>query len=548
MIYLSALLLSLFVTISLVPLLIRFAGRVKAIDMPGERKVHSAPIPRIGGIAIAVGVFVSMLIWISEDNFLRAYTIGAAIIVLFGIIDDLKGLSYKVKFSGQIAAALVVVLYGGLNITKLGTLLPDNTLLPLWVSIPFTVIVIVGITNAVNLADGLDGLAGGICLLSFCCIGYLAFLEGETTIALLSLSLIGAIFGFLRFNTYPASLFMGDTGSQFLGFSLVTASVALTQGDTALSPVLPLIIFGFPVLDTATVMLKRIAEGRSPFSADKQHLHHRLLDLGLWHTEAVFIIYIIQALFVAAAFIFRFYSEWMLFIAYGLFANLIILAIFIAGMTGFSLQRHSIFDTIVKGRLKAIKEKGIFITIFFKIIVFGIPLLMFATCFLPRSIPASISIFSSVLMAVILVVWFLKKNWLRRALALSLYLLIPIVVYLSSGPVRLFEEYHYIMTFYNASFIVLIFFVVLTLRFTRRRRGFKATTMDFLIFFIALIAPYIAGAYTEYKEIGGIAAKTIMLFFSYEVLIGELRDKLHWLTFATVCSLIVITVRGFLGN
>ncbi|MBA4391001.1 MAG: undecaprenyl/decaprenyl-phosphate alpha-N-acetylglucosaminyl 1-phosphate transferase [Syntrophus sp. (in: bacteria)] len=547
MIYISALLLSFFITISLIPLSMRIAGRIKAIDFPDERKVHTEPTPRIGGIAIAIGVFVSMLIWTAEDNFLRAYAIGAGIIVLFGIIDDLKGLNYKVKFSGQIAAALVVVFYGGLKITKLGTILPDNTLLPLWASIPVTVILIVGITNAINLADGLDGLAGGVCLLSFCCIGYLAFLEGNTAIALLSLSLIGAIFGFLRFNTYPASLFMGDAGSQFLGFSLVTISVALTQGNTVLSPVLPLIIFGFPVLDTATVMLNRIAEGRSPFSADKHHLHHRLMDMGLWHTEAVFVIYVIQALFVAAAFIFRFYSEWMLFIIYGLFANLIIAAFFIVAKTGFTLKRRGMFDTIIKDRLRVLKEKGLFIIIFFRIIEFGIPLLMFATCFLPRAIPTTISLFSSVLMVTIVVVWCFKKTWLPRVLALSLYLLIPIVVYLSTDHARLSEFNHYVISIYNFFFVFLVFFVVLTLKFTRRRRGFKATTMDFLIFFVALVAPYIAGAYTEYKEVGGIAAKMIMLFFSYEVLIGELRDDINGLTFATVCSLILITARGFLG-
>lgn len=548
MTYLTALLLSLFVTISLIPLLIKIACRLKAFDIPDARKVHTQPIPRIGGVTLAIGVFVPLLIWWSADHnvFLRAYAIGSAIIVLFGILDDLKSIDYKVKFLSQFTAALVIVYVGGIKITKLGALLPDSVVLHPWVSVALTVILIVGITNAINLTDGLDGLAGGVCLLSFCCIGYLAFLQGDTAITLLSLSLVGTIFAFLRFNTYPASLFMGDTGSQFLGFSLVTTSLALTQGDTALSPVLPLIIFGLPVVDTATVMLTRIAQGHSPFLPDKQHFHHRLLDLGLWHTEAVLIIYVIQAGFVTAAFFFRFYSEWTLLITYGSFTSLIILAFFLAKRKGLKLKRSGVFDTVLKTRLKILKEKSFFIIIFFRIIEIGLPLLLIVTCILPRSIPANIAVLTLILTATLFVAWRFKKDWLRRSLVLSLYLLIPVVVYLS-GDVGIPEDYHYIISGYNFAYVFLVFFVILTLNFTKRRQGFRTTPMDFLILVIALAAPYIAGAYMEHKEIGAIAAKTMMLFFSYEVLIGELRDRMNGLTLTTFCSLILVTGRGFLG-
>jgi UDP-GlcNAc:undecaprenyl-phosphate GlcNAc-1-phosphate transferase len=548
MIYLSTLLLALFVTISLIPLFMKIAGKMKVLDVPDERKVHTVPIPRVGGLAIAIGVFVAMFFWRDESGFLKSYIIGSVVIVFFGIIDDVKNLNYKIKFSSQIIAALVVVLYGGLKITHLGALLPDNMSLPGWIAIPFTIVLIVGVTNAVNLADGLDGLAGGICLLSFCCLGYLAYLAENTTVALISLALIGAIFGFLRFNTYPASIFMGDTGSQFLGFSLVTISMSLTQGTTALSPVLPLIVCGFPVLDTITVMLQRISQKHSPFLPDKKHFHHRLMRIGFYHTEAVFIIYVIQTLFIVSAFVFRFYSEWALLIGYGLFAALIIGAFLVAAKSHFTLKRYNLIDKVVKGRLKVLKEKNFFIMIFFRTIEFGIPLLMLVTSFLPRSIPGFISIFSAGLIVIVIIVWALKKSWLRIVLTLTLYLLIPLIVYLSTVDPRLQESRYYIEEFYNYSFVFIVFFVVLTLRFTRRRRGFKVTPMDFLILFIALVAPYVAGTYTTHKEIGAVAAKTIMLFFSYEVLIGELRGKFDKLTFATVCTLIVVSARGFLGG
>jgi UDP-GlcNAc:undecaprenyl-phosphate GlcNAc-1-phosphate transferase len=548
MIYLSTLLLALCVTVSLIPLFTKIAQKMNALDVPDERKIHIIPTPRIGGLAIAIGVFVAMFLWKDEGGFLKAYIIGSAIIVFFGIIDDVRGLNYKIKFACQIVAALIIIFYGGLKITHLGMLLPDNMLLPGWIAIPLTIVLIVGVTNAINLADGLDGLAGGLCLLGFCCIGYLAFLEDNTILTLISISLIGAIFGFLRFNTYPASLFMGDTGSQFLGFSLVTVSVALTQGATALSPVLPIIIFGFPVLDTIVVMVYRLIEGRSPFLPDKKHFHHRLISLGFFHSEAVFVVYVLQAILVTSAFIFRFYSEWVLLVGYVIFSILIVGSFVIADVSGYRLKRYNIIDKVIKGKLKVLKERGILIIVSFQIVEYGIPLLLIFTCFIPRAIPGFLSIISAMLIVLIIIIWFLKKSWLRVILTLTLYLLVPLVVYLSTTETRVPESLYYVEVLYNSLFVFLVFFVILTLKFTRRRRGFKVTPMDFLIFFIALAAPYIAGMYTVHKGIGTVAAKTIMLFFSYEVLIGELRGRFDKLTFTTICVLIAITARGLLGG
>jgi UDP-GlcNAc:undecaprenyl-phosphate GlcNAc-1-phosphate transferase len=146
------------------------------VDEPGE-KVHSLPIPRVGGIAMAVGIFVPVLLWNYADRFVWAYLSGAAVIVAFGMVDDSRNLSPKWKLVGQLAAALLVVYFGGVRIHTLGSLLPDGMLIPDWFAVPFTVLAIMGVTNAINLSDGLDGLAGGICLLTFCCIGYLAYLR-----------------------------------------------------------------------------------------------------------------------------------------------------------------------------------------------------------------------------------------------------------------------------------------------------------------------------------------------------------------------------------
>ncbi|MCK4529383.1 undecaprenyl/decaprenyl-phosphate alpha-N-acetylglucosaminyl 1-phosphate transferase, partial [candidate division WOR-3 bacterium] len=334
MIYFSTLLISIFITITLIPIFKGFAVRIKAVDVPNERKVHTRPMPKTGGIAMALGALVPVIFWVHGDEFIRAVLIGAGIVVFFGLIDDFKNLGYKAKFAGQVCAALIIIFYGGVKINCLGMLLPDGFLLPDWFAIPLTLVVIVGVTNAVNLADGLDGLAGGICILIFICMSYLAYRCGNTAIAVVSAAVIGAIFGFLRFNTYPATLFMGDAGSQFLGFSAITLSLGLTQGNTPLSPLLPLVLLGFPVLDTVTVMCERIVKGRSPFVADKNHFHHKLIGLGLYHTESVFVIYMLQAFLVTFAFFFRFYSEWFLLIFYIMFSGTIVSAFLITDRIG----------------------------------------------------------------------------------------------------------------------------------------------------------------------------------------------------------------------
>jgi UDP-GlcNAc:undecaprenyl-phosphate GlcNAc-1-phosphate transferase len=236
MIFFSTLFISMFITIVLIPIFKDLAVKVNVMDVPNDRKVHSYPMPKSGGIAMALGAFVPVLLWAPGGEFVRAVLIGAAIVILFGLIDDVRDLEWKTKLAGQCAAALVVILYGGVKIKSLGMLLPDDVFLPDWFAIPFTLIAIVGVTNAINLSDGLDGLAGGVSLLSFICIGYLAHCRGNIVIALLSVAILGAIFGFLRFNTYPATLFMGDAGSQLLGFLAVTLSLALTQGNTPPHP------------------------------------------------------------------------------------------------------------------------------------------------------------------------------------------------------------------------------------------------------------------------------------------------------------------------
>jgi UDP-GlcNAc:undecaprenyl-phosphate GlcNAc-1-phosphate transferase len=545
MIFLSSLMLSLFITLVLIPILKGYAVRMDCVDVPCERKVHCLPMPKVGGIAMAIGALIPVILWLPTDRFVNSLLIGSGIIVAFGFIDDMRELGYKAKLSGQLAAALIVIFYGGLSIRCIGTCLPENVLLPIWVAAPLTLMAIIGVTNAINLSDGLDGLAGGIAILSFLCIAYLAYRAGNITLALLAVSVIGAIFGFLRYNTYPAVIFMGDAGSQLLGFLAVCLSIYLTQGNTPLGRFFPLLLLAFPIIDTLTVMLERISKGKSPFVADKNHFHHKLMRLGFFHNEAVFFIYIIQAIIVSAAFYFRFYTEWF---QLGLFLVLttIIVAFFQwTDNRNWKLKRGDFLDVVVKGRLRVLKEKHFVIKISFKSMEYLLPLLLITTCLLARDVPVYFGTGSALLLLVMLVVRWRQPQWIPLCLRIVLYLVIPFSVYLVDQ-----NAGHFISTLslraYNFTFAAAVALVILTLKFTRRRKGFKATPMDFLVLFIALIVPNLPDPDIQYLSMGTIAAKIIVLLFGYEVMIGELRGELKRQTYLAIVALAVLAGQSLL--
>ena len=534
-----------FITIAVIPLSTKLALRFRVLDIPDKRKVHTQPIPRSGGIAMAFGFFISVIMWGSLSLMMKGILIGSGIIVVFGAIDDLRNLGYKTKFAGQIVAALVVVLYGGVKIKSLGMLLPDDLLLPEWLAIGFTIFVIMGVTNAINLADGLDGLAGGICLLGFIGIGYLAYQCDIFTITLLSVAVLGAIFGFLRFNTRPAVLFMGDAGSQFLGFLAATLSIGLTQCNTPLNTLVPVLIWGLPVLDTVSVMLKRMVQGRPLFSPDKNHLHHDLIRFGLYHTEAVFIIYLIQAFLVTCAILLRFHSEWLLVSGYILFCVMVLSAVSMAHKFHWRFKRYNLVDRIIKGRLKILKDKNILIRVSFRTIYWVTPAVLFFSCVLPKGIPRPVAFFTAAVVFIILSIRFLRKKWAGNVERFALYLLIPFLVYLSETALNPWIDPN-LIRLYNFSFVGIVVLAILTLKFSRRRGGFKVTPMDFLIIFVAVAVPHLPGSDFAIHHLGFIAVKIIVLFFTYEVLIAESRGETRFLNIITIASLVVFSIRGLI--
>ena len=277
-----------------------FAHKVGAIDVPKDaRRMHKKPIPRLGGLAIYGGFLCSILIFGQLDETMLCVLLGAAIIVALGIFDDVLALGAKLKFVVQIVAAAIPVCIGDLQIGLFTNLNPlsDTPFVHLGIlAVPVTIIWIVGITNAVNLIDGLDGLAVGVSSIAAITMLAVALLTGNMPIAITMAALAGACIGFMPYNLNPAKIFMGDTGSTFLGYMLATVSImGLFKFYAVISFAVPFLILGLPIFDTANAIIRRVAAGRSPMSPDRGHVQHKLIDMGFNQKQAVAILYAISA-------------------------------------------------------------------------------------------------------------------------------------------------------------------------------------------------------------------------------------------------------------
>ena len=293
-----ALVVALAISFAATPLVRRLAFVIGAVDVPRDnRRMHKVPIPRLGGLAIFLGFMVSVLIFAEIDTEMQGILIGAVIIVILGVIDDIKSLPAKLKLVVQICAALCAVLHGvAIQVINNPNIFSDNPYWELgWWSYPISVIWIVAITNSVNLIDGLDGLADGVSTIGALTMLILAVMLEEWEISILCGALVGACVGFIPYNLNPAKIFMGDTGSTFLGFILATVSIqGLFKYYAVISFLVPFIILGLPIFDTSFAFIRRILRGQSPMTADRSHVHHKLIDMGMNQKQAVSTLYIVS--------------------------------------------------------------------------------------------------------------------------------------------------------------------------------------------------------------------------------------------------------------
>ncbi len=535
-----AFLMSLLIGTILTPCLMLGARRAGLLDQPGHRKVHKEPIARVGGIAFAVGALVSISYWAPKSDVVVGVVAGLLIIMIMGSLDDFLDLRVRYKFGGQVLAASIMVVYGDFSWQPFSMFLGLE--IPSWLAVPLTITMLVAITNAMNLSDGLDGLAGGLSFLSFGLIVCLAYQINDVLVMFLTLPIMGGLLGFLRFNTFPARVFMGDGGSQFLGFALGAAALLLT--DVVRSPFNPLLVIffiGVPLLDLVTVMTQRFLTGGNPFQADQEHFHHKLLTLGFSHHQVVLIIYVFQIVLVALAYACRWSSDFLLGVFY-----LLLLA-----MVG------SFYYGVYSGRLSCgLFKKWSSETLYWRTwlhakpwlaqgslygLVLGVVGFFLLGLILPSALPEKGS--NLIVWLGVIVIWGLYGDRKTSLLTtrMGLYLGSTFVLYgvehalvgATLLPHLLFQG------FFGLVFIGLI----LTIHLDSGKQ-FTPNPMDYLLLFLALVMPVLFNVQWGVVEVGEMMAKLIILFFACEVLLQAFSAKVRHLGYLSGGVLLSLATRS----
>lgn len=298
--YVLAFIVAFAVSVLATPVVKKLAFKIGAVDVPkDERRIHKKPTALLGGLAIYLGFIASLLLFVQIDKKILGFIVGSLIIVIVGIIDDIRPLNAKIKFVFQIIAAVIVIL-SGVKIRAISNPFSVNGITSLdvyGISTIITIIWIVGITNAINFIDGLDGLAAGVSGIASIFLVAIALINNQITEAILVSALFGGILGFLPYNFNPAKIFMGDTGSNFLGFALSVISIHGTMKQyTAIAVIIPILVLGIPIFDTSFAILRRLLNGKPPWEADRGHLHHRLIDAGYSQKQSVLLLYTLSIL------------------------------------------------------------------------------------------------------------------------------------------------------------------------------------------------------------------------------------------------------------
>ena len=318
----------------LIPFIKKVAEHVGAMDVPNARKVHKKPMPRLGGLGIYLGFLLGYMIFGTPSAIMNSVLIGSFIIVITGVMDDIKPLKASVKFIGQLAAACIVVFYGQLymqEISAFGFALDFSFL-----ARPISVFFILGCINCINLIDGLDGLASGISGIYFLTIGIIATIQGKLGLdCVLAFVMLGSTLGFLVHNFYPASIFMGDSGSMFLGFIIAVIALLGFKNVTMTSLIIPLLILAIPILDTLFAILRRSLKGESISTPDKFHIHHQFLNRNFSQRTTVLIIYLIDILFAFASIVYFLKDRILGYVIYGILLFIVLI---------FVLKTNVVFD------------------------------------------------------------------------------------------------------------------------------------------------------------------------------------------------------------
>ncbi len=538
------LLLTLAIAVSMlvVPLLSRFAPRLGLLDLPDPRKVHVTPVPRVGGWGIVIGGLVPVLLSFALDPLLQSFVFGAVVLFAFGVWDDATDLGHWTKFVGQILAVGVVVFYGDLYVMRL-PFVDADWLHPL-AGKCFTMFALIGAINAINHSDGLDGLAAGESLLTLVAMAVLAYVVGDALAVGISLAMIGGILGFLRYNSHPARVFMGDAGSQVLGFTLGFLVVYLTQvAHTALSAALPLLLLGLPIADILVVLYKRIRAGGSWFKATRNHVHHRLLARGFNHYETVIIIYSIQAALVISGVLLRYEADATVTAVYLGVIGALFLGLFLAERGGWRVRHDAATPSNVEVAIRYLTQHRFVRRAPLGVISALVPAVMLFGSVWAATVPRDFAIAAGVLAAVVLAETLRTRAGRSPLARAAVYAAAIFCAYLLILYPRVEDAPVHAVTL--GTMVILAAAIAAYVRFATKQE-FGTTPTDYLVVFGVLALIVFGAVDTSSRAIVELVVYATILLYGCEVVLGRGSQRWPVLHVSTFATLAILALRGVL--
>lgn len=531
------------ISLAVVPVMVRLAPRLGMIDKPDPRKVHQTPIARVGGWGIIAGALLPILYVAGDEPLIHAFVLGALVLFVFGTWDDRMEVGHWAKFLGQFIAVGILVGFGGIHVQSLPFLGIED--LPPAVGIPFTVIAMVGVINALNHSDGLDGLAAGESLLSIGAMALLCWIAGGHVALVVALATMGGILGFLRYNTHPATVFMGDGGSQFIGYTVGFLAILLTQElDTTINSAVVLLLIGLPIVDILVVLKKRIQGGGSWFLATRNHVHHRLLDLGFAHQESVVIIYSVQTLLVASGLLLRQQNEWLILACYLAVLASLFVPLNLAERAGWRADRDKDAETIHNTLSRA--RRMLLVVAPRRYLDLAVPAYLIFGSFLVEEVPLDVSLGASLIFVLLLIEPLFTgttRSVIRRSL---IFVLASVVVFLQLDFPKFVSPW--LSEVKGIFFFLMALSVAVAVRFNpgRRRVEFQTTAMDYLMVFIMVTGLVYALIFGGYRAVGLQIVKLIVLWYACELLVIEKRERWNVLTVSALAAAAILAAKGII--
>jgi len=526
--------LALVLSLVLIPVLIKVSSHLRLVDNPegNERKLHDAPIPRSGGLAIILSAAIALLLVLPTDESLFSFLISCLVIVGFGLLDDLVELRPISKLGGQ-ALGVGLAMAGGLVISDV----PFLNDAPAWFCYLLTFVFVMGVINGVNFSDGMDGLAAGTTLMAMVVIFVIALESNNTQVAAIALAVCAALVGFLRFNTHPAVIFMGDAGSQFLGFTVAWLAITVSQdASSGITTLMPLLILGIPVMDIVQVVPVRIKKKLPLPGPDKEHFHHQIAKLGFYQTEVVATIYVLQFILIGGAYQLRFAHDYVVFGFYALFAGLILGTIYIANVSGWKVR---VAQSVQAGERRNLflRRFGHFHPYSGKFYGIAISLLLVAASLASARMSPGLIYIAMAWGVVLLLAQLLSQNYWPMFLGrLASY---TATVFCVFGMTMSVENQVFNMAVNYLLSGLAVFLAISVL--TTRRDYFWFTPQDLLVlFFIVLLAPQLPLEFGHNIQIGELIFRTFVLLYACEYVLARGDQARKRLTYSAIFSLFLL--------